>query len=127
MRINKNEAILPVDIDGTLITHIHKPIYYTDDCLAVVDPLDSTKVIYVEANHAMIRLLKEEHHRGACIKVWSRGGWEWAQNVIKALELEQYVDEIMSKPRSYFDDLPIEKWLTDRVFIRPGVPYKNKV
>lgn len=124
MRINKVQPTF-VDIDGTLIIHLDPKYHDLSFSVKVEDPLGISP-IYVEAHHTMIRLLKEEHQRGACIKVWSRGGWEWAQNVIIALKLENYVDEVMDKPMVYFDDVPIEQWLTNRVYLPPGTPYKGQ-
>jgi len=119
MNILKSEYITFWDVDDTIIMH--------EPCskLRIKDPLGG-KDILVRLNRNMIRLMKEEHHRGATIIVWSRGGYEWATNVIKALELEEYVHTIMSKPLAYFDDKPIEEWLKYRVYLRPDEPYKLK-
>lgn len=121
MRVNKVQPTF-VDIDGTLILHVG--IGDLSD-LNVSDPLEPSRTIRLKKHYAMIRILVEEHRRGACIKVWSRGGWEWAEAVIKALGLEQYVDEVMDKPMAYLDDVPVEDWLTNRVYIKPGTPYKG--
>lgn len=124
MRINKNEQNAFFDIDGTLIIHINSSTYTKMPKVDVYDAV-TKKYITVGVNTAMVRLLKEEHHRGTCIKVWSRGGWEWASNVIKALDLVPLVDEVMSKPMAYFDDVPIQEWLPYRVFLPPDTVYKN--
>jgi hypothetical protein len=76
-------------------------------------------------NENMIQLLKEEHHRGANVIVWSRGGWEWACAVIEALGIEPWVDEVYTKPIVYYDDTPVKKWLKDRVFIDHDQVYKR--
>lgn len=124
MRINKSEQVSPWDIDGTLIIHLSDNQLVMHPKVDVYDAV-TKKFITVGINTPMVRLLREEAHRGACIKVWSRGGWEWAANVIKALGLVTCVDEVMSKPMVYFDDIPIEQWLPYRVFIAPDTVYKN--
>jgi len=124
MLITKNENIRPVDIDGTLVIHTKEKIKAADR-VSVVDPLTGN-IINLRINRPMVRLLKEESHRGNYILVWSRGGYEWARNVIQALDLVEYVDQIMSKPLVYVDDTPVTKWLKDRVYIGPDEAYKEQ-
>lgn len=123
MNIIKLENIRPVDIDNCLIIHTKETIKPSQR-VCVVDPLTG-KNLYFRINKPMVRLLKEEHHRGSYILVWSRGGWEWARNVIQALDLVPYVHQIMSKPLVYLDDTPVNKWMRDRVFIGPDETYKE--
>ena len=120
MKILKREHIRPFDVDGCLIVDQPGGAYNIDVYDAV-----TKQYIKVGVNSNMVRLLKEERQRGSYIVVWSRSGWEWAANVVRALNLEQYVDRVMSKPIVYFDDTPVEHWLKDRVFIGPEVRYKR--
>lgn len=120
MKIIKSESIRPFDVDGCLIVDKDNSQFNMD----VYDGV-TKKYIKVGINLAMVRLLEEEHHRGGYIIVWSRSGWEWAANVIRALHLETKVHRVMSKPIVYFDNEPIENWLKDRVFIAPNVRYKR--
>ncbi len=110
----------PFDIDGTLVVHRSESLYSVN----VLDPLTG-KTLVMGKNLAMIRLLKEEKHRGGFIVAWSRGGYEWATNVIQALELEEFVDIVMDKPLVYFDNEEVTNWMKDRVFIGPDVKYKR--
>ena len=124
MTVNDNENIAPFDVDGTLVLNP-----------SITDPKDSTyvevyypateKLITQRVNRAMVNLLKEEKMRGAFVLVWSRCGKEWAKNVINALALKGHVDYVMAKPRAYFDDLPVEEWLKDRIFIDANTRYKE--
>jgi hypothetical protein len=120
MKVLKREHIRPFDVDGCLIVDTAQGEYNVNVFDAV-----TKQYIKVGVNTNMVRLLKEERQRGSYIVVWSRSGWEWAANVIKALYLESCVDRVMSKPIVYFDDTPVEEWLKDRVFIGPEVKYKR--
>lgn len=53
-------------------------------------------------------------NRGATIVVWSGSGWQWAEKVVKALNIEDYVDYIQCKPQWIFDDQDPNEW-TKRV------------
>lgn len=122
MIVNKNENIRPFDIDGCLV-FVSKDLSNAE-IVEVVDPVNAG-TITMHINKNMVRLLLEEHQRGGYILVWSRGGWEWARNVVLALGLDDYVHEVMSKPLVYFDDTPVTKWMKDRVFIGPDERYKE--
>lgn len=128
MQIIKNENVDPYDVDGTLIIHDDPSTIPVKDQVRVYDTI-TKKFIVVRINRPMVRLLMESKSRGSYVRVWSRGGWRWASDVIKALDLVDYVDSVESKPMAYFDDTPIEQWLPYRVFIGPEVVYKkiNKV
>jgi phosphoserine phosphatase len=60
---------------------------------------------------AHVEIIKDFKARGQCVVIWSQGGWEWANKIVEVLELEEYVDVIMSKPDWYFDDKGSEDWL----------------
>lgn len=122
MTIVKSEQTSFWDIDGTLILPYDK----TQKQL-VVEVYDAVTNKYVKmaVHEPMVRLLREERHRGGHIIVWSRGGYEWATNVIRALDLTSCVHMVMSKPMVYFDDQAIESWLQYRVYLDPKMQYKK--
>lgn len=122
MQVIQSENITPFDVDGTLIlTKGEGPGRIVD----ILDPVTGN-YIQMSAHEPNIRLLEEEAHRGSFVIVWSRGGYEWATNVITALGLGSKVNLVMSKPMVYFDDLSIEKWLPYRVFLKPDEIYKKQ-
>ena len=122
MKITKNEYITFWDCDHTLIFPT-TPIV-PGRKVQVYDAI-TKKFLTMIANESMIRLMKEEKHRGSHIVVWSRGGYEWAANVVRALDLVPYVDEVKTKPLAYMDDLDIGDWLKYRVYIPPTTAYKK--
>jgi len=113
------------DVDDTIVMHEDPIGIPFKERISVVDPLGGAE-IRVRLNNPMIRLVKEEFARGSYIIVWSRGGFQWASNVIDALGLKEHVHQIMSKPEAYFDDKPVESWLTQRVYLKPETIYKAK-
>jgi hydroxymethylpyrimidine pyrophosphatase-like HAD family hydrolase len=70
---------------------------------------------YVELlapNKHNIKLLQKLASRGHSIVVWSGGGADWAEAVVKALELEDYVEVVSGKPQYYIDDIANAKeWI----------------
>lgn len=123
MLVIKNEDISPFDVDNTLILDQNTNVDADNLRVDIWDPI-TKKFINTYVHEPMVRLLKEQKRRNGFVVVWSRGGFEWATNVVKALHLTEYVDIVMSKPRVYFDDLPVKKWLKDRVYLEPKSKYK---
>lgn len=58
-----------------------------------------------------IEQLKKHRSRGHCNIVWSAGGVQWCETVVKLLELEPYVDLIICKPSWAYDDLPASEYM----------------
>ena len=65
-----------------------------------------------------IDLLKKFKARGNTIIVWSSGGFLWAEAVVKALHLEEYVDFVMTKPVKLVDDLPSNEIFPVRIYLK---------
>ncbi len=80
-------------------------------------PVERILTQLVIPNKAHIDLLKESKAGGMSVVVWSQGGSDWAEAVVKALNLTQFVDAVVSKPVAYVDDLPATEFMTDRIYI----------
>lgn len=125
MIVIKNERTVFFDVDGTLVEQPVEPGAPIKDLVHIEDPLLPNRYMLFKVNEAMVRLLKEEHHRGAHVVVWSRGGYEWAATVVDALDIRNYVHQVMTKPLVYFDDVSVEQWLPYRVFLSSDTVYKR--
>ena len=68
-------------------------------------------------------MLKDRKARGATIHVWSANGYQWALAVVRALELEAYVDFVQSKPTMYVDDLQASEILGERLYLGKDSAY----
>jgi predicted phosphatase len=124
MKIIKSEYNIFYDVDDTLVFHVDPTNPIPGRKVQVYDAVKKKFLTMIE-NQAMVRLLQEEKHRGAHVVVWSRGGHEWAANVVKALDLVGCVDQVMTKPMAYMDDLDISDWLKYRVYLPPTKVYKK--
>lgn len=99
MHILPSDRCLWVDVDDTLIM-------WSEDHTSWLPHLEH------------IALIKQFSSRGQKIVVWSAGGVEWAVQAINLLELEPYVDLVVSKPAWFIDDLPSSEFLPEssRIF-----------
>lgn len=116
MQVIRNENVVPFDVDGTLVLRENpgdrRPIY-------VVDPADGKEyAVYPHRFH--IEQLIKQKGRGFPVIVWSQAGFGWAENVVKALNLEHHVDLVMTKPNKYFDDLPASTWMGAHLYFPEG-------
>lgn len=73
---------------------------------------------YLIPHRKHIEQLKLHKLRGHTIIVWSAGGWEWAEAVVRALKLEQYVDLVIEKPMWYYDDLTANEFMGKRIYCK---------
>lgn len=96
------------DVDDTLIDWSKRN---TEDSLVFQD--ESGGFWSIEPKWNIVRKLKKHKQDGDTIVVWSQGGWNWAREVIKILELEKYVDVVLSKPTTYYDDINCTEFMTD--------------
>jgi len=99
---------VPFDCDFTLIEYDieQKP---KEDLIQV--GLIPGKEIYVYPIKKHIQVLKNMKASNFFIIVWSGSGREWAEHLVKKLQLNEYVDCIMDKPRFYIDDEDANNWM----------------
>lgn len=121
MKIISSDMVIMFDVDDTLVLW---DIDFSKPIINIIDPYDN-RTLELHPHYPHIKLLQEKKARGYIIVVWSQGGFAWAEAVVKALNLENYVDLIMSKPTTYVDDLPVNQWLTDRVYISKDSKWKR--
>ena len=92
------------DCDDTLIMwDIPEGMSLNDDKLVTVSCRDYSDRLL--PNKYNIELLVKMAKRGHGIVVWSAGGADWAEAVVKALGIEEYVNVVTGKPNYYIDDI----------------------
>ncbi len=120
MKVINNEQLIMIDVDDTLV--MWGKVKKGKKAIAITSPYDGTQEI-LRPHKGHIKILKDRKARGACIVVWSHGGYRWAEAVVKALKLESYVDYCASKPFMYIDDTEAENILGERLYLGPDSNY----
>lgn len=104
------------DVDETLVFWGH-PEHEDDETIEVQDPYYPSKTVKLVKHQRNIEFLIRKSGQGQDIIVWSAGGSAWAETIVKALGLEEYVTLVMSKPSMYVDDLDVSHWGMSRVYL----------
>lgn len=104
MFINQNDQIVEFDVDDTLVLWSHP------------NPDFSIGGVPCKIHKAHLESIKRFHARGQYVVVWSDGGWEWALQVVKALGLQNYVNEVRSKSKWHCDDKEASEWSSQRFY-----------
>lgn len=118
MKVIKSTRIVYCDVDKTLIwSPSELPSTGTEDMFYEVKIGDNIFFGYWPHD----QLLQEFKARGHTIVVWSQGGWKWAEQVVRAMELDHIVDLVIDKPDFYIDDKDVAVWMIGRrTFIEPS-------
>lgn len=117
MQVFESDQVVTFDCDDTLVMWSNLYSQPHDNAIEFHDPYDnSTNYLIPHQKH--IDLMKKYKGRGYLIIVWSAGGVLWAESIVKTLCLESYVDIVLTKPCKYVDDLPVQEWMGNRVYIK---------
>ena len=119
------------DVDDTLVmwwsdwSKIRNPqrIKSKEKCIELKDPRDN-KSIFLKVHWDHVQQIKEHKLRGHNTVVWSAGGSDWAEEVVNKLELNDYVDIVISKPHWWYDDLNAEEILLPN--LKRYIKYEQK-
>lgn len=120
MQVIKGEKFVYFDVDDTLVMWGY--LGDKETRLEFVEPWGGS--VWLNPNELAIKALKDHKKCGSTIIVWSQGGWDWAESVVKTLKLEEFVDAVMTKPHVWYDDVPAERIFTDRIDI--GAEYHKR-
>lgn len=117
MKVNENEFTIVTDIDDTIVMHNIESL----DKLEITNPYDGTKY-WLTPHHEHIALIRQYKAKGYYITAWSNNGARWAETVIKAVGLEDYVDECRCKPLKCIDDKIEPQYIVGNHVYIPFVP-----
>jgi hypothetical protein len=116
MQVFETDQVICCDVDDTLLMWSNKYTQPHEGAIAITDPYDGS-VNYLIPHKRHVELIKKQKGRGLLVIVWSAAGVLWAEAAVKALELESFVDIVLTKPSKYIDDLPVQEWMGDRIYI----------
>lgn len=108
MKVTENDNVVCFDVDETLVMWSWPPQF--DGDTIQFDNFGYKTTLLPHQKH--IDLMKQFKARGHYVIVWSQGGYQWAREVVKTLGIEDYVDEVKTKPKWCVDDLPPQAWMT---------------
>lgn len=100
-QVISNELSAWVDVDDTLVMH-HAPLGNPDLKYVDLDYYGTPKTLAVHTTH--VELVKAYKARGYQVVVHSNNGSAWAEQVVLAIGLRDFVDEIRTKPTKVMDD-----------------------
>lgn len=103
MIVLDNESVILFDCDQTLAIWKKDHKKPGKGKIKFTDPYTGDH-LYLYPHRVHTRLLKQYKGRGFAIIVHSMAGVKWAEEIVKGLELEQYVDICMSKAIKHIDD-----------------------
>lgn len=122
MYVAENKPTAYFDVDDTLIEWKSPSMYDIEESknefntlkkeIVIVDFEDRKIPLFIRSS--MIEELKMQATRGTLVVVWSRSGVAWAAAVVKALELEEYINVVLAKPDRYYDDKDASEWMPNR-------------
>lgn len=108
-----------VDCDDTLIMWSSNKYYKPNEAMEL--HFMNYKVT-VSPNDTNIAKVKEFYKKGYEVIIWSATGKEWAELVVKTLELTDHIDCCLSKPDFYIDDLELTQFTVPemRIWNKPS-------
>lgn len=106
--------VMGFDVDDTLIMHDFDN--GTHD-IFINDPYVKDMVISGRIHTRHVELLKRSRAQGYFIIVWSGGGKLWADAVVDALGIREYVNFTTAKMVKFVDDLPAQEVLVNRIYL----------
>lgn len=99
-KLNKNEVVIEMDVDDTII--LHDIDAYPSLPRITLNYYGMPMVVVPHLKH--IELLKSYKKRGFFVRVHSNNGWKHVDEVLKKLDLWDFVDEGETKASKHVDD-----------------------
>ena len=105
MQVVDNSHIICFDVDDTLVMWLWDQAEREKHAKDLIEVGKGNFKTLLLPHFQHIELLKRYKAKGKVVIVWSQSGNQWAEEVVKALKLEEFVDFVFTKPEKYVDDL----------------------
>lgn len=105
------------DVDETLVFTENKDKHEPKHAMITI-AIPGKPGVLCEINQPQVDRLKMHRIWGNGVIVWSKSGFDWAEAVVNALELNDYVDAILAKPTYYYDDKKCCQFLTEHRYLK---------
>lgn len=113
MQVIKGDKFAYFDVDDTLVMWDYEFQKHPDLWVNLQEPWGG--LITLLKNPIAISAIIDAKERGETVVIWSQSGWDWCQEVVNKLGLTDFVDVCISKPNSWYDDVPAERMLGTRI------------
>jgi beta-phosphoglucomutase-like phosphatase (HAD superfamily) len=107
------ECPITFDVDQTLVLEGYTGL---ENDVTIQHP-HRKELIKRKTHIKHVELLIDHAKRGYEVIVWSGNGKAWADAVVDALGIREYVNHTMTKPVKYVDDLKVEQWMTSHIYL----------
>jgi hydroxymethylpyrimidine pyrophosphatase-like HAD family hydrolase len=111
MKLIENENVVFIDVDETLVHHVPSSEWCPQQQTTPMKLNYYNMSFFVFPIKENIELLRAYKARGYTVFVWTNNGYRWGKEVINALDLNNYVDFVMTKPAKVVDDSAIQSWV----------------
>ena len=103
----KDGNVFASDVDDTLVMWADPKNFPGKEVTITTNGFPEVAAI----NEYALEHLKKMKRRGYSVVVWSAGGSDWAEAVVQALGIEEYVDVVSPKFTDHLDDVrdPVDK------------------
>lgn len=123
MKINKNPRIWEFDVDDTIV--LWDQSKYPDRAPIEIPSARKGHTALVIPHRKTVNLLVKLSKVGWYIRVHTGSGYKWGVKVIRALGLQDFVDEVSSKPLGRTDDKAPGDGLAYDVYRDPKSGYEK--
>lgn len=100
MRVIEKENVVPIDVDNTLLLW-KEPTIWSPEKLKIEY---ADNYIYLTPHNYHVAILKTYLEREYHVIVWSSNGYRHASRALRALGLDGYDIQVMTKPAKHLDD-----------------------
>jgi len=114
-KVLAKDSLIACDVDNTLVMWDKD---YKNPAPGKLEFDYGSEKVFLKPHGFHVTFLKHCFNRGDYVEVWSQNGYQWAQQVVEKLGLQDHVDIVRSKPTRHIDDKQsLEDIVGNRIYI----------